>query len=107
MIDITLIAKIISILACTAVILSGLWILRNFRRYTCPVFITSATMIASELMYLQHSFHHYMAEAPLPYDALQLHMLMDIAFIMMSIVLTKCAFKREYLKQLCESNQPK
>lgn len=107
MIDIVLIAKIISILATTAVILSGLWVLRNFRRYTCPVFITSATMIAAELMYLQHSFHHYMKESPLPIDALQLHMLMDISFIMMSIVLTKCAFKKAYLQQLCESNQKK
>ena len=107
MIDIALVAKIISILATTAVILSGLWILRNFRRYTCPVFITSATMISGEIMYLQHSFQHYVGKSPLPIDALQLHMLIDISFIMMSIVLTKCAFKREYLQSLCDANQPK
>ena len=106
MIDIALVAKITSILATTAVILSGLWVLRNFRRYTCPVFITSATMIAGEIMYLRHSFQHYAEGSSVPIDALQLHMLMDIAFIMMSIVLTKCAFKREYLQSLCDANQP-
>ena len=107
MIDISIIAKIISILACTATILSGLWILRNFRRYTCPVFITSATMIASELMYILHSWSHYHNGTLIPLEALQLHMMMDISFIMMSVVLTKCAYKREYLQNLCSTTYKK
>lgn len=102
MIDIVVIAKVISILACTATILSGLWILRNFRRYTCPVFITSATMIASSIMFLDHSWH-----SAVPPTALQMHMIMDIAFIMMSAVLTKCAYKREYLQNLCRTSYKK
>jgi hypothetical protein len=91
----------LSILSCTATILAGLWILRNYRRYTCPVFITSATMIASTIFFLNHSWH-----ADIPSHARQMHMIMDIAFIMMSLVLTKCAFKREYLQSLCETNLP-
>ena len=101
MIDFVVVAKIISILACTATILSGLWILRNFRRYTCPVFITSATMIASTLYFLTHSWHNVV-----PNHALQMHMIMDMAFIMMSVVITKCAYKRDYLRSLCETTQP-
>jgi len=97
-IDILIVAKIISILACTATILSGLWILRNFRRYTCPVFITSATMIASTIIFMNHSW-----QEAIPSYALQMHMIMDIAFIMMSLVLTKCAYKRDYIQSLCKT----
>ena len=98
MISVDTIATLLSILACTATILAGLWIMRNFRRYTCPVFITSATMIASTIFFLSHSWH-----ADIPAHARQMHMIMDIAFIMMSVVLTKCAYKREYLQSLCNT----
>ena len=102
MIELSIIAKIISMIACTATILSGLWILRNFKRYTCPVFITSATMIASSLTFLNHGW-----DGNIPEHARHMHILMDLAFIMMSVVLTKCAYKRDYLRSLCETNPTK
>ena len=98
MIDLYVVAKFISILAASTTIISGLWILRNFRRYTCPVFITSATMIASCLVFLFHSWH-----TDIPEHAAKMHMLMDVSFIMMSLVLTKCAFKAEYIRQQCQT----
>ena len=96
MIDLYVVAKFISMLAASTTIISGLWILRNFKRYTCPVFITSATMIASCLIFLFHSWH-----TDIPEQAAKMHILMDLSFIMMSLVLTKCAFKADYIRQQC------
>ena len=92
--DLVILAKAISLLSQTSIVLSLLWIARHFKRYTCPVFITAVLLFVTSFIFSTHLWLlHDIQEG-----FLANHIMVDLTFLFMSITLVRCSLRSDFLK---------
>jgi hypothetical protein len=94
-----LLLEVIGLISTTAVILSALWIARHYKRYTWPVYVTSGTMLATSVLFCAQRWIGGLEHVP--YELLTNYVMVQLSFLFVSIILTRCGFSRDYIRSLC------
>jgi len=92
--DLMLVAKAVSVISQTSIILSLLWITRHFKRYTCPVYITAIVLFLTSFVF---SSHLWLTNTIRP-EFLTNHIMVDLTFFFTAITLIRCSLGKEFLK---------
>jgi hypothetical protein len=102
--DLMLVAKAVSIISQTSIILSLLWIVRHFKRYTCPVYITAIVLFLTSFVF---GSHLWFRDTIRP-EFLTNHIMVDLTFFFTAITLIRCSLGKDFLKsQYCgPCNEP-
>jgi hypothetical protein len=102
--DLMLVAKAVSVVSQTSIIISVLWIIRHFKRYTCPVYITAIVLFLTSFVF---SSHLWITNTIRP-EFLTNHIMVDLTFFFTAITLIRCSLGKDFLKsQYCgPCNEP-
>jgi hypothetical protein len=96
--DLMLVAKAVSVVSQTSIIISVLWIIRHFKRYTCPVYITAIVLFLTSFVF---STHLWFRDVIRP-EFLTNHIMVDLTFLFTAITLIRCSLGKDFLKsQYC------
>ena len=98
------IVSVSSIISSTAVFMSVLWILRHWKRYNWPIFITEATIAVTSFYFCSKIW--LMGSELVPVEMLQSRIMVDISFFLISIIIVKCGFKKDYMRTIaCDTTK--
>jgi len=96
--DLMLVAKAVSVISQTSIIISLLWIARHFKRYTCPVFITAIVLFATSFVFGTHLWFKDIIRP----EYLTNHIMVDLTFFFTAMTLIRCSLGKDFLKsQYC------
>ena len=89
-------AKIISILTLTAIVMSSLWILRHYKRYSCPVYISTVLMLI-----VVPSFDFHLWQPDMNPDFYSTHAMVDLVFMCVALTLARCGITPTDIRAVC------
>lgn len=93
---IELLAKIISVVTLTSIFMSALWIVRHYKNYTCPVYISTVLMVLIVPTFDFHLWHPNMNP-----DFYSIHAMVDLVFLCVSLTLARCGITAKQIRQYC------
>jgi len=97
------IVSITSIVSSTAVFMSVLWIIRYWKRYNWAIFVTEATIAVTSFYFCSKIW--LMSSELVPAEMLQSRVMVDISFLLISIIIVKCGFKKDYMRTIaCDTH---
>jgi len=95
-VGVEIIAKVISVVTLTSIVMSALWILRHHKRYSCPVYISTILMV-----FVVPGFDFHLWQPDMNPEFYSTHAMVDLVFFCVSLTLVRCGIRPDDIRRFC------